>query len=72
MTACLGLRLQDMAELPREIGELSWADLNTVYWSDGFVDNILKPCFLRRNTGASWVHIHSELMIISMIASPFR
>ena len=74
MTACLGLRLQDMANLPSEIGELRWEDLERcVLESTRFVDNILKPVLSTPQYGRKLGPIyHSELMIISMIATAFQ
>ncbi len=74
MTACLGLRLQDMANLPEEIGELPWGDLeHCVLESTRFVDNILRPVLSTPQYGRKLAPIyHSELMIISMIATAFQ
>lgn len=74
MTACLGLRLQDMANLPTEIGQLPWEALERcVLESTRFVDNILKPVLSTPQYGRKLGPIyHSELMIISMIATAFQ
>lgn len=74
LTACLGLRLQDMANLPEEIDELSWADLERcLLESTRFVDNILKPVLSTPQYGRKLGPIyHSELMIVSMIATAFQ
>ena len=74
LTACLGLRLQDMANLPDEIGELSWAELERcVLESTRFVDNILKPVLSKPQYGRKLGPIyHSEMMIVSMIATAFQ
>ncbi len=74
LTACMGLRLQDMADLPDEINGLSWADLEKcLLESTRFVDNILKPVLSKPQSGRKLGPIyHSELMIISMIATAFQ
>ncbi len=74
LTACMGLRLQDMAELPDEISQLSWAELERcLLESTRFVDNILKPLLSKPQSGRKLGPIyHSEMMIISMIASAFQ
>ncbi len=74
MTACLGLRLQDMANLPEEIGELPWPELERcLLEATRFVDNILKPVLSTPQYGRKLGPIyHSELMIISMIATAFQ
>ena len=74
MTACLGLRLQDMASLPDEIGELRWEELErSVLESTRFVDNILRRVLSTPQYGRKLGPIyHSELMIISMIATAFQ
>jgi len=74
LTACMGLRLQDMADLPDEIGGLSWADLERcLLESTRFVDNILKPVLSRPQYGRKLGPIyHSEMMITSMIATAFQ
>ena len=68
------MRLQDMADLPAEIGELDWADLERcLLESTRFVDNILKPVLSTPQYGRKVGPIyHSELMIISMIATAFQ
>lgn len=74
MTACLGLRLQDMADLPDEIGELPWAELERcLLEATRFVDNIFKPVLSTPQYGRKLGPIyHSELMIVSMIATAFQ
>lgn len=74
ITACLGMRLQDMACLPKEIGELPWEELERcLLESTRFVDNILKPILSTPQYGRKLGPIyHSELMIISMIATAFQ
>ena len=74
MTACLGLRIQDMAKLPDEIGEISWADLERcLLEATRFVDNILKPVLSTPQYGRKLGPIyHSELMIVAMIATAFQ
>lgn len=74
LTACMGLRLQDMADLPDEIGALSWADLEPcLLESTRFIDNILKPMLSKPQYGRKIGPIyHSEMMIISMIATAFQ
>ena len=74
LTACLGLRLQDMANLPTEIGELAWGDLERcVLESTRFVDHILKLLLSTPQYGRKLGPIyHSEYMIISMIATAFQ
>ena len=69
----MGLRLQDMADLPDEILQLSWADLERcLLESTRFVDNILKPVLSKPQYGRKLGPIyHSEMMIISMIATAF-
>ncbi len=74
MTACLGLRLQDMANLPEEIGEMPWEELERcLLEATRFIDNILKPVLSKPQYGRKLGPIyHSELMIISMIATAFQ
>lgn len=74
LTACMGMRLQEMADLPDEIGELSWADLEgCLLESTRFVDKILKSVLSKPQSGRKLGPIyHSELMIISMIACAFQ
>lgn len=74
VTACMGLRLQDMADLPDEIGALPWADLERcLLESTRFIDNILKPVISTPQYGRKLGPIyHSEMMIISMIATAFQ
>lgn len=74
MTSCMGLRLQEMANLPEEIGELSWAELERcLLESTRFVDNLLKPVLSTPQYGRKLGPIyHSELMIVSMIATAFQ
>ena len=74
MTACLGLRLQDMASLPKEIGDLPWKELERcVLEATRFVDNTLKPVLAKPQYGRKLGPIyHSELMIISMVATAFQ
>lgn len=74
MSACLGLRVQDMAQLPDEIGELPWSELERcLLESTRFVDNILKPVLSAPQYGRKRGPIyHSELMIVSMIATAFQ
>jgi len=74
LTACMGLRLQEMASLPEVIDELSWADLEAcLLESTRFVDSILKPVLATPQYGRKMGPIyHSELMIISMIATAFQ
>ncbi len=74
LTACLGLHVKDMAQLPEEIGELAWSDLeHCLLESTRFVDNILKPITSAPQVGRKRSPIyHSEMMIISMIATAFQ
>ena len=73
-TACLGLRMNEMADLPAEIGDLSWTELERcLLESTRFVDNIFKPILSIPQSGRKRSPIyHSELMIISMIATAFQ
>lgn len=74
LTACMGSHLKDMAYLPDEIGALHWEDLERcVMESTRFVDNILKPILSTPQYGRKLGPIyHSELMIVSMIATAFQ
>lgn len=74
LTACMGLRLQEMAHLPDEIAGLNWADLERcLLESTRFVDNIFKPMLSKPQYGRKLGPIyHSELMIISMIATAYQ
>ena len=74
MTACLGLHVKDMAQLPDEIDELPWSELECcLLEATRFVDNILKPVLSAPQYGRKIGPIyHSELMIISMIATAFQ
>ena len=74
MTACLGLHVKDMAELPDKINHLHWAELERCLMeSIRFVDNILKPILAAPQYGRKRSPIyHSEFMIISMIATAFQ
>ncbi len=74
LTACMGMRLQEMADLPDEIRGLAWADLERcLLESTRFVDNILKPVLSKPQYGRKLGPIyHSELMIISMVATAFQ
>lgn len=74
LTACMGLRLQDMANLPEEIGGLPWAELERcLLESTRFVDNLLKPVLATPQYGRKLGPIyHGELMIVSMIATAFQ
>ncbi|MDE2859098.1 MAG: DUF262 domain-containing protein [Chloroflexota bacterium] len=74
MTACLGLHVQDMANLPNEINHLQWEELERCLMeSSRFIDNILKPILSAPQYGRKRSPIyHSEFMIISMIATAFQ
>lgn len=74
MTACLGLHVKDMDQLPAEIRELSWSELERcLLETTRFVDNILKPVLTTPQYGRKQGPIyHSEMMIISMIATAFQ
>ncbi|MCY3832855.1 MAG: DUF262 domain-containing protein [Chloroflexi bacterium] len=74
LTACMGLRLQEMANLPQEIGDLPWAELERcLLESTRFVDGILKPVLAMPQYGRKLGPIyHSEMMIVSMIATAFQ
>lgn len=74
LTACMGMRLEDMADLPGEIEGLPWAELERcLLESTRFVDNLLKPVLSTPQYGRKRGPIyHSELMIVSMIATAFQ
>jgi len=74
LTACMVLPLNTMENLPDAIRGLPWSDLEKcLIESTKFVDNILKPMLSIPQYGRKAAPIyHSELMIISMVATAFQ
>ncbi len=73
-TACVGLHIKDMGNLPDKIKSMNIATLEQgILQSVRFVDNLLKPMLAVKQYGRAKAPIyHSDLMIISMIATVFQ
>lgn len=73
-TACVGLPISEMADLPSRVANLNLTELEgCVIESVRFVDGILKPVLDAKRTKSRPHSIyHSELMIVSMIATAFQ
>ena len=74
MTACVGLQVSNMADLPQKIRGLDLTTLEgCILDSARFVDNALKPVLAAKQYGRKAAPIyHSELMIVSLIATAFQ
>lgn len=74
MTACVGLHVSQMADLPQKIRGLDLTTLEgCILDSTRFVDNVLKPILSAKQYGRKAAPIyHSELMIVSLIATAFQ
>lgn len=74
VTACVGLHVGDMADLPDKIANYDLTELEgCLLESVRFVNKILKPILsAKRFASKPPVIYHSELMIVSIIASAFQ
>lgn len=73
MTACVGLHVGDMAELPQKVEGLDLTTLEgCIFESTAFVNRLLKPLLSAKQAGRKSPIYHSELMIVSMIATAFQ
>ena len=73
-TACLGLHIGDMADLPSKVACFDLTELEgCLLESARFVDGVLKPVLDSKRTKSKPPTIyHSELMIVAMIATAFQ
>ncbi len=73
-TACVGLHVSKMADLPQRIQGMELTTLEgCILESTRFVDNILKQMISPKRSGRKAAPIyHSELMIVSLIATAFQ
>ncbi len=74
VTACVGLHVSEMADLPRRIANYDMTEFEgCLLESVRFVDNLLMPILsARRFKSRPPAIYHSELMIVAMIASAFQ
>ncbi len=73
-TACLGLHIGEMADLPSRVANFDLTELEgCLLESVRFVDGILKPVLdAKRIKSRPHSIYHSELMIVAMIATAFQ
>ncbi len=73
-TACVGLHIGDMADLPSRVANFDLTELEgCLLESVRFVDGILKPVLDAKRTKSRPHSIyHSELMVVAMIATAFQ
>ena len=74
MSACIGLPIKDMDQLPKRLNGLDLTYLEKcILKATKFVDDILNPVLAVKQHGRKKISIyHSEYQIISMIASAFQ